>query len=209
MSGNVRILSRLVWMCEIVFGLVLEAKWSHIWSRNTLLCVLIIIVFFKVQFTSLVSQLLQSTASLYSLTLMYSTANLKLRMAYFILFYSILVLLQMLLNTVKRRNSLIRNIRRVLQSPFYPEVGMKIWVKFIIQENVWNCIRSNLIALQTKGANWHFQWRYLQFETNILVVNVKDLKLYSKFIYCTIILIVFQFVSHICKLQLTADVELL
>jgi hypothetical protein len=86
---------------------------------------------------------------------------------------------------------------------------MKIWVKFIIQENVWNCIQSSLIALQIKGANWHFQWRYLQFETNILMVNVKDLKLYNKFIYCTVILFVFQFVSHMCKLQLTADVELL
>lgn len=41
------------------------------------------------------------------------------------------------------------------------------------------------------------------------MVNVKDLKLSDKFIYCTIILFVFQFVSCMCKLQLTADVELL
>jgi hypothetical protein len=66
--------------------------------------------------------------------MMYSTADLKLRMAYFIMFCSIEALLQMLLNIITRWNSLLRNARGVLQSTFYPEVGMKIWVKFIIQE---------------------------------------------------------------------------
>jgi len=41
------------------------------------------------------------------------------------------------------------------------------------------------------------------------MVNVKDLKRHNKFIYCTIILFVFQFVSCMCKLKLTADIELL
>jgi len=38
---------------------------------------------------------------------------------------------------------------------------------------------------------------------------LKDLKLYGKFIYCTVTLFMFQFVSCMCNLQLTADVELL
>jgi hypothetical protein len=38
---------------------------------------------------------------------------------------------------------------------------------------------------------------------------LKDSKLYNKFIYCTIISFMFQFVSCLCNLQLTVDVELL
>jgi hypothetical protein len=38
---------------------------------------------------------------------------------------------------------------------------------------------------------------------------LKDLKLYDKFIYCTVISFMFQFLSCLCNLQLTADVELL
>jgi len=35
---------------------------------------------------------------------------------------------------------------------------------------------------------------------------LKDLKIYNKFIYCTDISFMFQFVSCLCNLQLTADV---
>jgi len=41
------------------------------------------------------------------------------------------------------------------------------------------------------------------------MVIIKDLKLYSRFIYCTVTLYVFQFVSCVCNLQLTAGFELL
>jgi hypothetical protein len=38
---------------------------------------------------------------------------------------------------------------------------------------------------------------------------IKDLNLYNKFIYHSITLYMFQFVSCVCSLQLTAGVELL
>ena len=38
---------------------------------------------------------------------------------------------------------------------------------------------------------------------------VKDLKFYNIFIYCTVTLYMFQFVSCFCNVQLTAGVELL
>ena len=112
-----------------------------------------------VLFRSGVSLPLQNIANLYSLKMPYSTAALKSRMAYFILFCSILVLLQMLLSISTSWNSLIRKARRVLQYVFGREVRMKIWVKFIIQETAWNCIQSFTVALHMKGVNWHFGWK--------------------------------------------------
>jgi len=41
------------------------------------------------------------------------------------------------------------------------------------------------------------------------MVIIKDLKLYNKFIYCAFNLYVFQFVSCVCNLQLTAGIQLL
>jgi len=45
--------------------------------------------------------------------------------------------------------------------------------------------------------------------TRIVKFIIKDLKLYNNFIYRTVTVYMFQFVSCVCNVQLTAGVELL
>jgi hypothetical protein len=103
------------WTLDSVLGLVLAAVWRHIWSRHTLVFEWNTVVLVNVQFNTDVSQLIEGSSYLYSLAMTHSAAALKSRMAYFILFCNILVLLQMLLNISTSWNSLIRNARSVLQ----------------------------------------------------------------------------------------------
>jgi hypothetical protein len=55
---------------------------------------------------------------------------------------------------------------------------------------------------------WNFRWRYLEFDIILLMVVIKHLKLDSQYIYCTVTLYMFQFVSYLFTVQLTTGVEL-
>jgi hypothetical protein len=59
------------------------------------------------------------------------------------------------------------------------------------------------------GMNWRFRWKYLNVDTIILMVVIKHLNLDNKFIYYTVTLNMFQFVSCVGNVQITAGVELL